>query len=112
MKKLIETRQILGYDVKAYIVSDLRFHSSEGICLFWINEIHIDSKYLSKSESELKKVLDHEYKHYYYIRNAINRKGLSRLYWFVKNDLWSAKEQLIYIIKLLKRLVKFIKDCV
>jgi len=88
--------------------------AAEGICLFWLDEIHIDSFW--KNTPVLPHIIKHEMRHYRIIKRVLNTKSsLKRIGLILYNnlfeivDLWVWFYMLYYKIKRNERLKKWIK---
>ena len=58
---------------KIRFVKNLHYHS-DAICLFWVDEIHIDEKF--KDHPILPDLIKHELTHYRIIKQIINEKSI------------------------------------
>jgi len=91
-------------ELKIYFVADLKY-VSKGICLYWINEVHIDETV--KSDPLLEDILRHEVRHYAIITKALRqsselKKGLLLLY----NNIWNFFDCLRITLKRAKIILK------
>ena len=71
---------------KIKFVKNLHYHS-DAICLFWIDEIHIDEKF--KDHPLLDDIIKHELTHYRIIKQIINEKSiLKKILLSLYNDIF------------------------
>ncbi|RLE45154.1 hypothetical protein DRJ16_00270 [Candidatus Woesearchaeota archaeon] len=71
---------------KIRFVKNLHYHAN-AICLYWIDEIHIDEKF--KDHPLLSDIIKHELKHYIILKKIINEKSLlKKMLWGLYNDFW------------------------
>jgi len=61
--------------------------TAEGMCLYWIKEVHIDKEHEGKPQAEA--MIQHERKHYYFIQKALHTKSeLAKDFWILLNNAW------------------------
>lgn len=83
-------------ELKIRFVKDLRFYAN-AICLYWINEIHIDES--MKNSPALNDIIEHEKKHYYLFVKAVKSNCFKRNLLFLYNNLWCAFDSLRLSLK-------------
>jgi len=97
-------------NLKIRFVKNLHY-ACEAICLFWIDEIHIDEKW--KNHPILPDIIRHEKKHYEFYQKMINSKSkLSKIYWFIRNEVFEIYDRIrldlklvfLYLLKLKRKL--------
>lgn len=60
---------------------------ADGMCLYWIKEIHIDKEHEGKPQAEA--MIQHERKHYYFVQKALQTKSeLTKAFWILLNNVW------------------------
>jgi len=86
-------------NLKIRFVKNLHY-ACDGICLFWIDEIHIDEKW--KDHQILPDIIKHEKKHYEFYQKMINSKTkISKIYWYIRNELFDIYDCIRLDLKLL-----------
>jgi len=85
--------------LKIKFVKNLHY-ACDAICLFWLNEIHIDEKW--KNHPILPDIIRHEKKHYEFYQKIINSKTkTSKIYWFILNIIFEIYDHIRLDLKLL-----------
>ena len=84
-------------NVELRFVRNLDFHA-KAICLYWINEIHVDEKY--RHHPAIGELIAHEMKHYRIISKMLATNSEAKR-WFLElyNDLWDIFD--VYRLQLL-----------
>ena len=77
-------------------VDDLSL-AAEGMCLYWIKEIHIDKQHEGKPWVE--DIIRHERKHYYFIDKALHGHPWVSTFWIILNNIWDFFDVLRICIK-------------
>jgi len=105
-------------ELKFYFADNLQF-TANAICLYWINEIHVDSSL--KGSPLLEDILKHEVKHYEFARRIISEKSeLKRAMLLFKCNLWDFLSTLRIALLLFlsqlkgkkhKHAIKRVEDC-
>ena len=75
----------MGKELEIKFVKNMRY-AARGICLYWIDEIHIDEEF--KNHPALNDIVAHEKYHYKIISNALSSKPLKRYALGCWNNIW------------------------
>ena len=77
-------------ELKVRFVENLSY-TCEGLCLYWVKEIHIDKAHEGKPEAE--DLIRHEKRHYQFFLRMLESQGgfkgmCKQLFWLFANNIW------------------------